>query len=137
MKRILILVLLLLLPSCSAQWHLKRAIKKSPDIIKTEYITITDTVITKGVEHYDTIVTRSVDTIEVAKEKLQLKIIRTYDTISIQAKCLPDTIIRTIETPVETVVFKEKAPAIRYISSTVWGLAAILLIVAVIKIWVS
>jgi hypothetical protein len=87
------------------------------------------------VEHYDTIVTRSVDTIEVAKEKLQLKIIRTYDTISIQAKCLPDTIIRTIETPIETVVFKEKAPAIRYISSTVWGLAAILLIVAVMKIW--
>ena len=135
MKRILILLFLLLLPSCSAQWHLKRAIKKSPEIIKTEYITITDTLITKGVEYYDTIVTRSVDTIEVAKEKLQLKIIRTHDTISIQAKCLPDTIIRTIETPIETVVFKEKTPAIRYISSTVWGLAAILLIVAVMKIW--
>jgi len=130
-----LIVLMFQLSSCSAQWHLKRAIKKSPDIIKTEYITITDTIVTKGVEHHDTIVTRSVDTIEVVKEKLQLKIIRTYDTISIQAKCLPDTIIRTIETPVETVVFKEKTPAIRYISNTVWGLASILLIVAVMKIW--
>lgn len=130
-----LIVLMFLLSSCSSQWHLKRAIKKSPDIIKTEYITITDTVVTKGVEHHDTIVTRSVDTIEVVKEKLQLKIIRTHDTISIQAKCLPDTIIRTIETPIETVVFKEKTPAIRYISSAVWGLAAILLIVAVMKIW--
>ena len=132
MKRLIIL--LILLSSCSSQWHLKRAIKKSPDIIKTEYISIRDTVIVKGVEYHDTIVSKSIDTIEVVKEKLQLKIIRTYDTISIQAKCLPDTIIRTIETPVETIVFKEKTPAIRYISSTVWGLAAILLIVAVIKI---
>lgn len=130
-----LLILLMILPSCSARWHLKRAIKKSPDIVKTEYITITDTIVTKGVEYHDTIVTRSVDTIEVVKEKLQLKIIRTHDTISIQAKCLPDTIVRTIKTPVEKIVFKEKAPAIRYISSAVWGLAAILLIVAVMKIW--
>jgi len=65
---------------------------------------------------------------------LQLKIIRTYDTISIQAKCLPDTIVRTIKTPVERIVFKEKVPAIRYISSSIWGFAAILLIILMAKI---
>ena len=82
MKWLLILLMILIVLTIVSGRHLERAIKKSPDIVKTEYITITDTIVTKGVEYHDTIVTRSVDTIEVVKEKLQLKIIRTHDPLS-------------------------------------------------------
>lgn len=131
MRGYILISLLIFVASCSSKWHLKRAIKKDPTILVQDTLTIRDTVITMGVEYRnDTIITRSVDTVEIEKGKLQLKIIRTHDTISVHAKCKPDTIIREIIKPYQRVVYKEKTPRIKYIASTVWGLAALLLAVS-------
>ena len=56
MKVFKFLFLALLITSCSAQWHLKRAIKKDPNILKGKDTTIVfDTmIVTKDYYHEDT-----------------------------------------------------------------------------------
>jgi hypothetical protein len=42
MRHTLIIAIALLLSSCSAQWHLKRAIELDPNIIKSKFTTLTE-----------------------------------------------------------------------------------------------
>ena len=102
------LLFVLLLTSCSAQYHLKRAIKKDPTILEKDTVTVVDTVVTAPVEIKDTVTLLEKDTLVITKEKLKLKIIRSFDTISVQAECASDTIIDTIRVPYEKVVYVQE-----------------------------
>lgn len=90
----------ILLGSCSAQGHLRRALIKDPDILKADTITIsrTDTVITESVR-IDTAVSVIHDTIRVENERIRLEIVRIpnelslEDSLAIQAECKPDTLV--------------------------------------------
>lgn len=103
-----LLITIALLQSCSAQWHLKTAIKKNPLILKKDTVTVVDTVVTAPVTVRDTVTLNNRDTITITKDKLKIKIVRSFDTIAIDAECASDTIVRTIEVPYEKVVYVQQ-----------------------------
>jgi len=102
------LLFVLLLTSCSAQYHLKRAIKKDPSILQKDTVTVIDTVVTAPVEVKDTVTLQERDTLVITKERLKLKIVRSFDTIAVEAECESDTIISTIRVPYEKVVYVQE-----------------------------
>lgn len=101
------LITIVLLSSCSAQWHLKRAVKKDPTLLKTDTIAIVDTVVTPPVTLTDTVITRTQDTVVVQKDKLKVQVVRSYDTIMVDAVCESDTIVQIVEVPVPSVVMRD------------------------------
>ena len=124
-----------LLASCSADWHLRKAIRKNPMIVTKDTVVLNDTFYTPEVHVTDTFVTSKYDTIELIKDKLQIQIIRQNDTIRLAGTCKSDTLVRTVSVPVERVVYKEakKSKPFEYLSSAVWGFAAVLLLVVIYR----
>jgi len=103
------LTLLLLLTSCSAQWHLKKAVLKDPTILEKDTLVVTDTVVSPPVAITDTVTLKQHDTITLVKDRLKVKIVKVNDTITIDAICDSDTIISVVEVPYEKIVYVEKA----------------------------
>jgi hypothetical protein len=108
MRWLSVLFLSIILTSCGAQWHLKKALKKDPSILQKDTLTVVDTIVLKPVEVKDTVVLNSVDTVTIIKEKLKVNIFRSFDTIRVDAICDADTIISIVEVPVEKIIYKEK-----------------------------
>lgn len=98
----------LLLSGCSAEYHLKKAVKKDPSILKKDTVIVHDTTVLPSVVLRDTVRLKEIDTLVLTKEKLNLKIVRVKDTFQIDAECKGDTIIKTISVPIERVSFVEK-----------------------------
>jgi hypothetical protein len=108
MKQLAIIFSIIILSGCSAQWHLKRAIKKDPALLTERVIKITDTVRLDAVSVTDTFVLRDVDTIEVVKDRFRVKITRSFDTIRVEGGCDSIVVYREIEVPVKVVEYKER-----------------------------
>jgi len=109
MKWILILSSILLC-SCSAQWHLKRAIKKDPTILQEKVVTVFDTTIVRdSVVYHDTFVAHELDTIVLEHEKADVVIYKYRDRYHVETKIKSDTIELTKEIKVPQLVYKEKA----------------------------
>ena len=108
--RTLNFILLIFISSCSAQWHLKKAIKKDPTLVQVDTLRVTDidTFITETVQH-DTSFFMSRDTTIIVKDRMTIKHYIHDSTVYIEGECLGDTIIKTevIEMPVEKVVYNE------------------------------
>ena len=102
------LSLILLLSSCSAQWHLKKAVQKDPMILKKDTLVVQDTFVVPPVVLKDTVTLKQHDTIIITKDRLRVKIVKVNDTLIIDAKCDSDTIVRTIEVPYDKIVYVEK-----------------------------
>jgi len=86
------LILIVLLTSCSAKWHLKQACKKDaticqPQVVKWDTMYITDTI-----EYYEEFYTEVHDTIVIDTGSVIVKIIRDHDIIRTYIKQKPDTI---------------------------------------------
>ena len=107
MKWLNVLMISFLLSSCSAQWHLRRAVKKDPSIIQESTVSVKDTVVVPPVVITDTVTTKEHDTIIVEKDRLKVKIVKRLDTLIIEGQCASDTIVRTIEVPVPSIVMKD------------------------------
>jgi hypothetical protein len=103
----MLLSMIVLLNSCSAQWHLKRAVKKDPTILVEGTLVVKDTVVVPPVVITDTVTTKQHDTIIVEKDRLKVRIVKRLDTLIIEGKCASDTIIQTIEVPVPSLVMKD------------------------------
>ena len=108
MKWLVKLTLILLLTSCSAQWHLKKAVQKDPTIMEKDTLVVKDTVVVPAVAITDTVTLRQHDTIILQKDKLSVKIVKRLDTLIIEGQCASDTIVRTIEVPYEKIIYVEK-----------------------------
>ena len=81
----------LLLTSCSANWHIKRAVKKNPGILT--HVTIFDTIIIKEEKVlHDTFVTTEYDTITMEDSFVYTQVIREKDIIKVYTKCKADTV---------------------------------------------
>lgn len=79
--------------SCSAQWHLKTAVKKNPSIITEKIVKQIDTLIIRdSVVYSDTFVTKSIDTIKIENEQFRTIIYRYHDTIRMVNTIKGDTI---------------------------------------------
>ena len=115
MKWLVKLTLVLLLTSCSAQWHLKKAVQKDPSVLKRDTLIVKDTVVTQPVAITDTVTLKQHDTITLVKERLRVKIVKVKDTITIDAICDSDTIISVVEIPYEKIVYVEKEKPLQII----------------------
>jgi hypothetical protein len=105
MKWLAKLIVVLLLTSCSAQWHLKTAVRKDPLILEKDTLVVMDTVVSPPVAITDTVIMKQHDTITLVKDKLRVKIVKVNDTITIDAICDSDTIISIVEVPYEKIVY--------------------------------
>jgi hypothetical protein len=88
-----VLFLSIFFASCSANWHLKQAVKKNPNIITEKVIRQVDTLIIRDsvkVEH--TFTTKSIDTIIIDNEHFKSTIYRYHDTIKLVQVLKGDTI---------------------------------------------
>lgn len=108
MKWLVKLTLLLLLTSCSAQWHLKKAVQKDPTILERDTLVVTDTVVSPPVAITDTVIMKQHDTITLVKDRLKVSIVKVNDTITIDAICDSDTIISIVEIPYEKIIYVEQ-----------------------------
>lgn len=98
----------LMLTSCGASWHLKRAIAKNPALARDTVIRIDTTIISQSVEMRDTIFIKEVDTIQVVKNGVVVDIRRSFDTIEVDVQCPPDTIRVFKEVPMVQIVPEKK-----------------------------
>ena len=108
MKWLVKLTLVLLLTSCSAQWHLKKAVQKDPTILEKDTLVVTDTVVVPLVVITDTVTTKQHDTITIVKERMRVQVVRKLDTLIINAQCDSDTIISIVEIPYEKIIYVEQ-----------------------------
>jgi len=108
MKWLVKLTLVLLLTSCSAQWHLKKAVQKDPTILEKDTLVVMDTVVSPPVAITDTVIMKQHDTITLVKDRLRVNIVKVNDTITIDAICDSDTIISIVEVPYDKIVYVEK-----------------------------
>ena len=96
-----VIVLLVMLTGCSAEWHLKKAIKKNPSLIQPSTHTIDTIVIRDSVAFTDTFVSKTIDTLTIEKEGVKTIVYRNHDVIRIKTIVKPDTIRiqKTIRVP--------------------------------------
>ena len=92
MARWILIPLAMVVASCGADWHLKRAIAKDPSILKTAAIRFDTIVVTKERKLTDTIVMNQRDTITIERDRVRVRLVRSYDTLMVEGTCLPDTI---------------------------------------------
>ena len=91
------IVTALMIESCGASWHLRRAIAKDPTIVQTQIVRMDTTIITPERIVRDTIVTTAVDTIELVRDRVRIQLVRRFDTIAVNVECPSDT-IRVVQT---------------------------------------
>jgi len=103
-----ILLLILLISSCSPQKRLHRLVKKHPELSRVDTIKIQDTVIVPGIKT-DTVFSSSLlhDTVTITKENLQIKLIEINDTIYLNANVKADTVIIEREILVDRIIHVE------------------------------
>lgn len=107
------LIIILLLASCTPQKRLARLVKKNPQLVRIDTVTVTDTftVITPRTQ-IDTFysIKQLIDTVVVKKENLTVKTYLKNDTIYLDATC--DTLviekIRTVNVPTKTIEVKKE-----------------------------
>lgn len=133
MKWLVRLTLMLLLTSCSAQWHLKRAVQKDPLILEKDTLVVTDTVVSPPVAITDTVTLKQHDTITVVKDRLKVQLVKVQDTIIIDAVCDSDTIITTIEVPYEKIVYVQQKTLGQKIQSLVFYFGLVLLALYIVR----
>jgi hypothetical protein len=127
MRCLILSLFILILSGCSAEWHLRQAVRKDPSITKSQIVNVTDTVVTERIVVKDSVVTSPRDTIVLTKDKFRVRIIRSYDTLKIDGGCESDTIVRTIRVDVPQLVVGETRFQ-RIQRFTFWGLITLLLI---------
>ena len=100
--RIASVILILCLTSCSANWHLKQAMKKDPTLVKPKIVKVIDTlIVTDSFVHLDTFVAKELDTIVLDNDKSQIVIYKIRDRFIVKTKIKSDTIrvVKNIEMP--------------------------------------
>ena len=133
MKWLVKLMLLSSLMSCSAQWHLKKAVQKDPMILEKDTLVVTNTVVTPPVAITDTVILKQQDTIKLVKDRLKVEIVRVNDTITIDAICDSDTIISIVEVPYDKIIYVEQKTLLQKIQGLAFYIGLVLLALIVIK----
>lgn len=107
----IIIIALAFLTSCSASWHIQRAIIKDPSLLERDTVVVHDTIRTYT-EHteVDSVFMISNDTIIVEKNNLKIKHWIHQDSVFIEGEC--DSIFvevpYKVEVPYETIRYEER-----------------------------
>jgi len=126
------IAIVLLMTSCSAEWHVKRAVKKDPTIIHPTIVTIDTIVIREERTISDTFVTTEYDTITMEDSFVYTQVIREKDIIKVYTKCKGDTIRITKSVNVPQVVYVERLKKWQLV--TIWAFIVLLLSALIRKI---
>ena len=114
-------IAILLLTSCSASWHLKRAIKKDPSLLLSrDTVLVHDTqLVTKERMLTDSFFTTCYDTVVMEDSFVYTKVIRRDNVVKVYTKCKSDTIRINTKIPY-------KLPAtVSYKNDPTWKILAI------------
>jgi hypothetical protein len=107
-KRYILCVIAILLMGCSKETRLANLIKRNPELLVKDTITVTDTLITENIKTDTVLGIESLhDTVYITKDKLRIKTVRFKDSIFIEGECISDTVIKEIKVPFEKIVIKE------------------------------
>jgi hypothetical protein len=88
-----LLLILLLFTGCSAEYHLKRAIKKNPDIIMMKVAVQKDTIVIRDSFAFtDTFYSKKIDTLTIEKDGVKTIVYRNHDVIRVKTVVKGDTI---------------------------------------------
>ena len=127
-------IAILLLASCSANWHLNRAIKKDPSLLKSrDTVLVHDTVITtKEYTLTDSFFTTCYDTVTIEDSFVYTQVIRKDNLIKVYTKCKSDTIRITtkqwLKLPPQVV--KERFSDLK---TAIWAVCILLLLLIIIR----
>lgn len=127
-------VAILLFTSCSATWHLKRAIKKDPSLLKGgDTVLVHDTqIVTKEKVLFDSFVTTEYDTITLEDSFVYTQVIRKDNMIKVYTKCKSDTVRITTKIPFKlppTISYKDDP----FWKSLVVGIGTLLLLIIILR----
>lgn len=102
-------ILLFLLTGCSAEYHLKQAIKKNPAMAQISVYGIDTVFVRDSVSITDTFTTKTIDTITIEKDGVKTIVYRNHDVIRVQTIVKADTIryTKTITLPPQ-IQYKER-----------------------------
>jgi hypothetical protein len=102
-------ILLVMLTGCSAEYHLKQAIKKNPAMAQTTTHTIDTLFVRDSVTITDTFTTKTIDTITIEKDGVKTIVYRNHDVIRVKTVVKADTIryTKTITLPPQ-IQYKER-----------------------------
>lgn len=127
-------VAILLFASCSANWHLNRAIKKDPSLLKGgDTVLVHDTqIVTKEKVLYDSFVTTEYDTVTIEDSFVYTQVIRKDNVIKVYTKCKSDTVRITTKIPFKLPpqVVKNKLTDIQ---TAIYAVAVLLLLLIIIR----
>lgn len=127
-------VAILLFASCSANWHLNRAIKKDPSLLKGgDTVLVHDTqVVTKEKVLYDSFVTTEYDTVTIEDSFVYTKVIRKDNVIKVYTKCKSDTVRITTKIPFQLPpqVVKDKMTDLQ---TALWAIGILLFLLIIIR----
>ena len=99
-----IIILLLMITSCSPQRRLQRLVAHHPELRMADTLLVADTLFTAAITADTAIpLTRLTDTVVIARDKLEIKLVKIRDTIHVKGTCKADTIVRVIRVPVEKI----------------------------------
>ena len=127
-------VAILLFASCSANWHLNRAIKKDPSLLKGgDTVLVHDTVITtKEKVLYDSFVTTEYDTVTIEDSFVYTQVIRKDNVIKVYTKCKSDTVRITTK-----VLFKLPPQVVKDkmtdVQTALWAAGILLFLLIIIR----
>lgn len=103
------LILVILLSSCSAQWHLKQAIKKDPSILKKNSVLIDTLILTDSFTSVDTFSLSDIDTFVTDTGKVRVTLYKYKNMYKLKTEVKVDTVhfLKDIECP-PSVIKKEE-----------------------------
>jgi len=125
------IAIVLLLTSCSSEWHINRAIKKDPTILHPTVFTIDTIVVTQPHTIYDTFISTEYDTMVVEDSFVYTQVIREKDIIKVYTKCKGDTVRITSTIRVPQLVYSRTA---KWQMVTIWAFIVLLLSALIRKI---
>ena len=102
-------ILLVMLTGCSAEYHLKQAIKKNPAMAQISVYGIDTIFVRDSVAITDTFTTKTIDTLTIEKDGVKTIVYRNHDVIRVQTIVKADTIryTKTITLPPQ-IQYKER-----------------------------
>lgn len=102
------LILIGLISSCSAEWHMRKAIQKDPDIIDTRIVYKFDTLWTNSVRLRDSVSIDFKDSVVITNDTITIKLTkRANNKLKVDAEVKPYPIYRKI-TQYKTIIRSDR-----------------------------
>jgi hypothetical protein len=127
-------VIILMMSGCSAEYHLKQAIKKNPAMAQISVYGIDTVFVRDSVTITDTFTTKTIDTLTIEKDGVKTIVYRNHDVIRVQTIVKADTIryTKTIQLPPQ-IQYKERISVPQKIGVAIGSVLFLLLLFALIR----